>query len=74
MATARVHIFPKCIFRLNDAAHSRCSVEAKDIVSKGLPDFQQMPFLLVRAVKDDLESVIYSAGQSQNIEHPDQTQ
>ena len=54
MPTARLHIFPKCIFRLNDAAHSRCSVEAKDIVSKGPPDFQQMPFLLVRAVKDNL--------------------
>ena len=37
-------------------------------------DFQQMPFLLVRAVKDDLESVIYSVGQSKNIEHPDQAQ
>ena len=76
MATARVHIFSKCIFRLNDAAHSRggCSVQGKDIVSKGPPDIQQMPFLLVRAIKDDLESVIYSPGQLLKIEHPDQTQ
>ena len=76
MATARVHIFSKCIFRLNDAAHSRagCSVQTKDIVSKGpILIFSKCHFYWSGLSGMVLESVIYS-GQLKNIKNSDQTQ
>ena len=71
-----VHIFSKCIFRLNDAAHSPggCSVQGKDIVSKGLSlIFNKCHFYWSGLSGMVLESVIYS-GQLKNIKNSDQTQ
>ena len=57
MATARVHIFSKCIFRLNDAAHSRQGVQFKPKTLSqrdGLWFSMKSHFhWLVRAVKGD---------------------
>ena len=76
MATARVHIFSKCIFRLNDAAHSRQGVQFKSKTLSqrdGLWFSMKSHFHWSGLWRVILESVIYS-GQSKNIEHPDQTQ